>query len=201
MATAMRQAGMEAAKKAGDAKAAALARAGVPSKLPSEAQKELTQDKSTMDNEASSEKDVYEGQGSKDPDKEAMIPNSKDTVEGDDISSATGIKSHDPDSEAVISGSKDKINPEAGATSSDDPDAEAAVPGSKEKTEDRDDEVSSHSKRSDDGSDSTKGQGTSTVEKTTMATTASGGAEDLPGKRTQDQDPADAEEVGASVAD
>ncbi|KAL9599986.1 MAG: hypothetical protein Q9219_003455 [cf. Caloplaca sp. 3 TL-2023] len=144
MAAAMRQAGMEAAKKAGDAKAKVLAKAGVSSKLPSEAEKELVNDDSKIDPQASPEKDVYEGQGSNDPDKEAVVPDSKDTIplEGEE---------------------------KAGAGTEEERGAE--------------------------------GSGRNTIETTTKATAASDEAQDLPGKRTQDQASADATEAGASVAD
>ncbi|KAL8827430.1 MAG: hypothetical protein Q9170_007018 [Blastenia crenularia] len=213
MAAAMRQAGMEAAKKAGDAKAKALAKAGIPSKSPSEAQKQLVGERSTDEKGASPEKDVYEGQGSNDPDKEAVIPNSKDTIalEGKEEAGTRDSKASDPDDEALVPGSKDTIEAKDYAASSNktnyitDPDVEAAVPGSENKIETEDNPSKSDfpAQAPGDGQVNVQkeGSGTNTVESTTKATTASDEAEGLPGKKTQDQSAANAEEVGSSVAD
>ncbi|KAL8723164.1 MAG: hypothetical protein Q9225_000505 [Loekoesia sp. 1 TL-2023] len=214
MAAALRQAGKEAAKKAGDAKAKTLAKAGVPSKLPSETQKNLVNDEPEEEAKASPERDVYEGQGTKDPDREAVVRDSKDTInlEGKEEGGGSDVKSSDPDAEAVIPDSRDTIDGKENAASSEkaadsnDPDVEAAVPGSKGRIDSEEKGFSNlgiTSRRSDNDKSNvrTEGQGRNSVENTTKAAAASDGAQDLPGKRTQDQDPANAEEAGASVAD
>ncbi|KAL8762011.1 MAG: hypothetical protein Q9194_007622, partial [Teloschistes cf. exilis] len=118
MTTALRQAAMEAAKKAGDAKAAKFGAArsgGAPSNIPVETQKKLDdsaptgmlpvtgttdaesakapestavsmtdtapeKEKTSPTNEEEDEEETYEGIGSNDPDAEAVVPNSKDTI-------------------------------------------------------------------------------------------------------------------------
>ncbi|KAI4175282.1 MAG: hypothetical protein LQ343_001818 [Gyalolechia ehrenbergii] len=204
MATAMRQAGVEAARKAGDAKAKALAKAGVPSKLPSMTQTESLNDGSRKKEAPSPEKFVYEGQGSKDPDGEAVVPDSKDTIspEGKEEVGPSDANSSDPDAEAVVPDSKITLNAKDTVPSSN----EAAVPASKNGMEAEDKEISNFS-TAIKGADNTEGKvpvegkGRNTTEGTTKATAASDEAQDLPGKSTQDQEPADAEEAGASVAD
>ncbi|KAL8937124.1 MAG: hypothetical protein Q9211_003844 [Gyalolechia sp. 1 TL-2023] len=185
MATAMRQAGMEAAKKAGDAKAKALAKAAVPSKLPSMAQEESSVDDPKVEKAASPEKDVYEGRGSKDPDWDVAVPNSKDTIspENQEGAGISDDKSSDPDAEAVVPDSKTTIGAKDTASSSD----EVAAPASKGIIEAEDKGGTVHK-----GADNTGGQ----AEETTKATTTPDQAQDLPGKKMQDQESADAEEAG-----
>ncbi|KAL8934347.1 MAG: hypothetical protein Q9216_005952 [Gyalolechia sp. 2 TL-2023] len=204
MATAMRQAGMEAAKKAGDAKAKALANAGVSSKLPSKTQNDFLNDHSKEENAASLEKDVYEGEGSKDPDQGAVVPGSKGPMssEGKQEAGAGIVKSSDPDAEAVVPDSKSRIDAKDIGPSSDVP----AVPVSESimETENKDISKSGVATNSADdthGKIPSEGKGRNTIEATTKATAASDEVQDLPGKRTQDQEPADAKEAGASVAD
>ncbi|KAL8756861.1 MAG: hypothetical protein Q9184_004362 [Pyrenodesmia sp. 2 TL-2023] len=241
MAAAMRQAGMEAAKKAGDVKAKVLAQAGVNSKFPSETQRKLVEPEAAKigdatsneapsggqstvmkPGEASSTKDsnlapgdeIFTGQGSKDPDKEAVVTDTKDGIDVRDFTgyNAQDVKSGDPDQEAVVPGSRNRIEVEGSAidnTDADktkDPDAEAVIPGSK-------DTVGAGGKELPDRGVSDKGfdevddgvraeaRGRNMIENTTDATASSGDGEDLPGKRTQDQAPAEADEAGASVAD
>ncbi|KAI4113748.1 MAG: hypothetical protein LQ338_008123 [Usnochroma carphineum] len=248
MAAAMRQAGMEAAQKAGDVKAKVLAKAGIPSKSPSEAQSKLvspesagapsssgTKDFASAQNPGSQEStpapkadtdpdtertsnvprdDVYEGRGIKDPDKEAVVPDSKDTLNmGDHTkSSARNVKSGDADAGAVVPGSRDRIETEDSEKANTkeaqakDPDAEVIVPGSKDKFDTEEKSLTNRgiaSKKSDDDEhgDGGKARGRNNVENTTNATAASDQAQDLPGKRTHDQAPAQADEAGTSVAD
>ncbi|KAL9030507.1 MAG: hypothetical protein Q9196_001376 [Gyalolechia fulgens] len=188
MATAMRQAGMEAAKKAGDAKAKALAKAAVPSKLPSMAQEESSVDDPKVEKAASPEKDVYEGRGSKDPDWDVAVPNSKDTIspENQEGAGISDDKSSDPDAEAVVPDSKTTIGAKDTASSSD----EVAAPASKGIIEAEDKGGTVHK-----GADNTGGQ----AEETTKATTTPDQAQDLPGKKMQDQESADAEEAGLAM--
>lgn len=189
---------MEAAKKAGDAKAKALAKAGVSSKSPSITQKQYLGDESKEEHPASPEKDVYEGQGSKDPDREAVVPDSKETlsVRNKEEAGASNVGSNDPDAEAVVPDSKTKIDAKDTVPSSNE--ADVPVPENKELSN-----IVPATKGADNtqGNVPAEGKGRSTTEDTTNATAASDEAQDLPGKRTQDQEPADAEEVGASVAD
>lgn len=210
MAAAMRQAGKEAAKKAGDAKAKALAQAGVNSKLPSETQRELVDPEAAKTGEAAANEaplanestitkpgeaasttesnlapgdEIYAGQGERDPDKEAVVPDSDDKVDVEKSAANDTVedKTNDPDAEAVVPGSKvtvgaDEIGlPDRGIASKDFSEVE--------------DEVG------------TEPRARNTIEKTTAATAPSKEGEDLPGKRTQDQAPANAEEAGSSVAD
>ncbi|KAL8926898.1 MAG: hypothetical protein Q9208_002707 [Pyrenodesmia sp. 3 TL-2023] len=241
MAAAMRQAGMEAAKKAGDVKAKASAQAGVNSKLPSETQSKLVDPGATKSGDATSNAapsggesttmkpgeaastkesnlapgdEIYAGQGDKDPDKEAVVPDTEEEIHVRDFaeSSAQDVKSGDPDQEAVVPGSGHRIDVEGSAMNDTDgdrtkhPDAEAVAPGSK-------DTIGAGGKGLPDRGVPNKGsdevddgvnadaRGRNTIENTTNATASSGDAVHLPGKRTQDQTPAKADEAGASVAD
>ncbi|KAL8961939.1 MAG: hypothetical protein Q9193_001580 [Seirophora villosa] len=247
MTAAMRQAGMEAAKKAGDAKAR-VSKAGISSTIPPQTPKKPVNSESgdtskatdvqdvasskgqgTADTEADAaaipngtskvpRDDIYEGRGSNDPDKEAVVADSKDTIDvkDDATSSVEDAKSVVPDRKAVVPGSQSEKGPKASAPSDlaiarpDDPDAEAVVPGSKDRV-DADEERLSHSELEtqddddddDDGdsSDAVKVGGRTTVESTTKATAASDDAQNLPGKRTQNQASAKGDEAGASVGD
>lgn len=241
MAAAMRQAGMEAAKKAGDVKAKVLAQAGVNSKLPSETQRKLVEPDAAKTGDATSDvappggestamkpgeaastkesklapgDEIYAGQGGEDPDREAVVPDTKERIGVRDFtgSSAEDVKSSDPDQEAAVRGSKGRIDVEGSSTNDTEgdktkgPDAEVVVPGSKDTVgasgkglHDRGgSDTGSH--KVDDGVGA-EARGRNTIENTTNATASSGDGEDLPGKRTQDQAPAEADEAGTSVAD
>ncbi|KAL8736534.1 MAG: hypothetical protein Q9181_002405 [Wetmoreana brouardii] len=208
MATALRQAAMEAANKAGDAKAKGLAKAGGPSKIPTQTQQKLesssptgllppsgTTDAATAiaserdaipstggEVDDSLEEETYEGVGSNDPDKKAVVPNSRVTVNvGDDtVAGAQEAKLHDPDAEAVVSGSKGAVESEETA--------QAIHKTQEQITDDEEDNVS------------TEASGRNTVENTTKATTAADDARNLPGRKTQDQAAAKAEEAGGLSA-
>lgn len=154
-----------------------------------------------------SEQETYEGVGSNDPDKEAVVPDSKHTV-----AVAQHAKSDDPDAEAVVPGSKDTIKVQEDGpfdiknTKRDDPDAEAVVPGSEATVQPAKSTQAIHDSQTQIARDSkehggSEARGKNTVENTTKATAASDDAEDLPGKTTQDQASAKAEEAGVSVAD
>ncbi|KAL8652767.1 MAG: hypothetical protein Q9210_002497 [Variospora velana] len=209
MTTAMRQAGMEAAKMAGDAKAKVLAKAGMSSTKSPETPSKPADSKSTDTSNATEFKDVasgqeqasadtetdaaaspkttakvprddvYEGRGSKDPDKDAVVPNSKETIDVDNntISVNEDIKDDDPD---IVPGSKDRVDA-----------VEERLPHPGLESQDSED---------DDSDDSAAG-GRTTVKTTTKATAASDDAQNLPGKRTQNQAAAKGDEAGASVAD
>ncbi|KAL9014507.1 MAG: hypothetical protein Q9173_000855 [Seirophora scorigena] len=245
MTAAMRQAGMEAAKKAGDAKAR-VSKAGMSSTIPPQTPNKPVSSKSgdtstatdvedvasskgqgTADTEADAaaipkdtsqvpRDDIYEGRGSNDPDKEAVVADSKDTIDVKDnaTSGVEDTNSGDPGHKVVIPGSQDGNGPKASAPSHlgiarpDDPDAEAVVPGSKDRVEE-DEESMSHSElethddddEDSDSIDAVKVGGRTTVESTTKATAASDDTQDLPGKRTQNQAPAKGDEAGASIGD
>lgn len=237
---------MEAAKKAGDAKAR-VSKAGMSSTIPSQTPKKPVNSESgdtstatdvqdvasskgqgTADTEADAaaipnvtskvpRDDIYEGRGSNDPDKEAVVADSKDTIDVKDYptSGVEDTKSGAPEHKGVVPGSQNENGPRAsvpshlGIARSDDPDAEAVVPGSKDRV-DADEERLSHSGLETDeddddddrdSSDAVKVGGRTTVESTTKATAASDDAQDLPGKRTQNQAPANGDEAGASVGD
>lgn len=237
---------MEAAKKAGDAKAR-VSKAGMSSTIPPQTPKKTVNSESgdtstatdvqdvasskghgTADTEADAaaipkdtskvpRDDIYEGRGSNDPDKEAVVADSKDTIDVKDYSTSgvEDTKSGAPDHKAVVPGSQNGNGPKASAPSHlgiarpDDPDAEAVVPGSKDRV-DADEERLSHSELETeededdddrDSSDAVKVGGRTRVESTTKATAASDDAQDLPGKRTQNQAPAKGDEAGASVGD
>ncbi|KAL8800908.1 MAG: hypothetical protein Q9182_004832 [Xanthomendoza sp. 2 TL-2023] len=243
MATAMRQAGLEAAKKAGDAKSRAKAKAkgaestttGTLSKHDSMLEEhpsaeggvastkapvtETTKPASTVASSRggandTDEKVTCEGDGSKDPDEEAVVSGSKDTIDLENDATAGTNEGHsgDPHAEALVSKSNNTIEAEtataAGTEQSeiDDPDAEAVVPGSKN-TGAPEKEVQaihdsqgggSDNERDDVNTDDKEMRGERNATKATVATDD---AEDLPGKRTQDQAAAKAEEAGTSVAD
>ncbi|KAL8690988.1 MAG: hypothetical protein Q9218_003693 [Villophora microphyllina] len=252
MTTALRQAAMEAAKKAGDAKAAKVgaAKAGAPSNIPTETQQKLDSSgptgmppvTGTMDaasakapetetgggvskadtvsstedlNDGSSEEETYEGVGSNDPDKEAVVPDSKDTidVEDDMKTGAHGIPPEDPDNEPSTAGGKDNPESEDSETSktkttkNGDPDAEAVVPCSEgtvgsQKTTSALNTTKQELEASEDDEHEARARGRNTVENITEATTsAEDGAKDLPGKKTQEQASAEPEEAGVSVGD
>ncbi|KAL9626653.1 MAG: hypothetical protein Q9204_007137 [Flavoplaca sp. TL-2023a] len=115
MATAMRQAGAEAAKKAGDAKALKAKGTTGESSTNATAPASTTVTGPTI---PASEGAVGTGDGADDEEKE--------TVEG-----SKNARGQDPDAEAVVAGSKDTIPVHEKKTTGD-PDAEAVVPGSKD---------------------------------------------------------------------
>ncbi|KAL8783187.1 MAG: hypothetical protein Q9213_004816 [Squamulea squamosa] len=244
MATAMRQAGAEAAKKVGDAKAKAVAKAKglsstTPGTLPNSESSPISTNAgvnlknstakglvtkttkpaseayaatATADGaDDTPESETFEGMGSADPDEEAVVPNSKGTINTKDNMEAASASS-DLDADAVGSGSKDTIGAEDSKTSgigrskADDPDAEAVVPGTKntggtnnkvQAIHDDQDESS----EDDKGDSESKAAGSNVVANATKATATADNATDLPGKRTQEQAPAKAEEAGTSVGD
>ncbi|KAL8909902.1 MAG: hypothetical protein Q9171_004790 [Xanthocarpia ochracea] len=245
MATAMRQAGAEAARKAGDVKVRALAKAkgassaptGAPEKSESsstspkpssealhaattngpvtEATKPASETISTAETgdgaDDTSKPGAVEESGSRDPDKEAVVPDSRDTIGiKDDAGAATA--SGDPDAKAVVRGSNDTVEDDSGAVTdskqleTDDPDAEAVVPGTKN-TDQTVGQVQvvpndkSEPSQDDEGDTETKPSDSRTVELTTKAASAVNDGEDLPGKKTQEQAAAKADEAGTSVAD
>ncbi|KAL8845887.1 MAG: hypothetical protein Q9221_008980 [Calogaya cf. arnoldii] len=240
MATAMRQAGAEAAKKAGDARA--LKAKGVPpsttvaSAQPMKSESETATDDDTSPKgsvtkatKPASEK-VVTGDGAEDED---------ENEDADETAEETKATSEDPDAEAVVTGSKDTIAVNEKESTSKDPDAEAVVPGSKDTISVENSTQSAESK-SDDEADATQAKTTraqntiptsTTIEgikptpdsqndehndddseesesdaqnasaekeKITAATTE---VESLPGKKTQTQAPAKADEAGTSVGD
>ncbi|KAL8678979.1 MAG: hypothetical protein Q9186_004700 [Xanthomendoza sp. 1 TL-2023] len=244
MATAMRQAGLEAAKKAGDAKTMALAKAkgaestttgtlpkheGLIEQHPSAGEDvattkapvtEATKPASTVassgdDGDDTDERLTNEGDGSKDPDEEAVVSGSKDTIDVEDDATAGTNEgsSRDPNAEAGVSGSKDTVEAEKIAANgtkqseTEDPDAEAVVPGSKntgvpEKEVQALHDSQAGSSDNKDGDDvNNDGIGKRGGENAIKATAATNDTENLPGKRTQDQAAAKAEEAGTSVAD
>ncbi|KAL9579867.1 MAG: hypothetical protein Q9212_004840 [Teloschistes hypoglaucus] len=241
MTTALRQAAMEAAKKAGDAKAAKFGAArsgGAPSNIPAETQKKLdnsaptgmlpvtgTPDAesamtpestavsktntapekgNTKPDEEEDEKETYEGVGSNDPDAEAVVPNSRDTIDLE-RDAKTGAHGLPPDSS----------NPEPPAekiketkSTTDDPDAEAVVPDSEApassaKTAAAIEDTQNQLSNTDDNNNATtnKASGRNTLQKTTEATTSTEEEAGLPGKKTQEQGSAEAGEAGVSVGD
>lgn len=244
MATAMRQAGAEAAKKAGDAKARALAKAkGASSTTTGTLQKSgslidtgssaggmdvastkapvtvATKPASTLAATGDgptdiTEKETYEGEGSKDPDEEAVVTGSKDTIDVDDnaTSSNQNVESSAPNVGATTGpnnnnkGENDAA-PETNPPIASDPDAEAVVPESNNNTAGPEKEVQAihdnHRKNSEDEDGDAKpgAKGRSTVDNTTKATSATDNTESLSGKRTQEQASAKADEAGISVAD
>ncbi|KAL8768539.1 MAG: hypothetical protein Q9209_005224 [Squamulea sp. 1 TL-2023] len=238
MATAMRQAGAEAAKKAGDAKAKVLAKAKeapstTPGALPNSTNAGENLDNSTAKgsvtkatkpaSEASTvvatadgaddmpESETFEGMGSADPDEEAVVPNSKDTINSKDSREAASAPSN-LDAEAVVSSSNDTIEAEDSETSgmerskADDPDAEAVVPvtkntGGPDNTVQAIHDDQDQKSEDDKGDSESKAAGGKRVANATKATAAMDSAVDLPGKRTQEQAPAKAEEAGTSVGD
>ncbi|KAL8811113.1 MAG: hypothetical protein Q9200_002054 [Gallowayella weberi] len=244
MATAMRQAGSEAAKKAGDAKTRALAKAkGAESTtagtLPkhnsmieehSSAGGDVTTTRAPVtgttkpaSTAASSrggaddidEKVTYEGDASKDPDEEAVVSGSEDTIDlEDDVTAGTKEgSSGDPHAEALVSKSNDTIEAEtataAGTKPSeiDDPDAEAVVPGSKNTGAPEKDVRAIHDSQGG-GSDNEEEDDANVDDKemrsegnSRKTTAATDYAENLPGKRTQEQAAAKPEEAGTSVGD
>ncbi|KAL8856557.1 MAG: hypothetical protein Q9178_006872 [Gyalolechia marmorata] len=245
MATAMRQAGAEAAKKAGDAKVRALAKAkgasSAPTETPEKSESSSTSAKpsgealhasttqgtvtettkpasetiSTAETgdgaDDTSDTGAVEGSGSRDPDKEAVVPDSRDTIDiKDDAGAATAFG--DPDAKAVVPGSNDTVEDDNSAVTdskqleTDDPDAEAVVPGTKntDQTVGKVQAVpndESGTSQDDEGDTDTKPSDSRTVEPTTKAASAVNDAEDLPGKKTQEQAAAKADEAGTSVAD
>ncbi|KAI4193525.1 MAG: hypothetical protein LQ350_008276 [Teloschistes chrysophthalmus] len=231
MTTALRQAAMEAAKKAGDAKAAKFGAArsgGTSSSIPAETQKKLdnsaptgmlpvtgTTDAETTkapESTAVSETDpapekgntnttneeddeeTYEGMGSNDPDAEAVVPNSKDTIDLE-RDAKTGAHGLPPDSS----------NPEPPAekiketkSTTDDPDAEAVVPDSEAPTS----SAKTAAAIEETQNQVSEAKGRNTVKKTTEATTSSeAGVGEGEGRKTQEQGSAEAGEAGVSVGD
>ena len=300
MSTALRQAAMEAAKKAGDAKAKAAGRASASSSISKETQEKLDSagptgmppPSGTTDAEAAkeadmanarveskadavptdspSEKEMLEGVGEsnerepeatkdtpasaqdtspKDPDIEAIVPESKNTTPTQAIhfSHTKATKGQDPDTEAVVPGSEDtasskktklaitdtsaQLSTSSGPTPDtkdfaspptthsgikdtergDHHDAKAMIPGSEDKTTSKktgkdilDTEKKQIPHNDNDNyeqvAEKEKGKGRNVVE-STREMTATDGAEDLPGRRTQEQGGAEAEEAGVSVGD
>lgn len=243
MAATMRQAGQEAARKAAAAKLKALAKGGMPSKNLSAMRAkpvapgsvnttsiDNTDDAASAEGSSAASKtktdpnaeetskvprdDVFEGLGTKDPDEEAVVPDSKDTITVEEFikSSAQDEKlTEDPDQAAAVAGSKEKIEgkdnvaSETEESKANDPDAEAVVPDTKGKVDVEGkggSKLDSASKSSDDDNGNGAGaKGRNTIKNTTDATAPSDDTEALPGARTQDQAPAKADEAGASVAD
>ncbi|KAL8698616.1 MAG: hypothetical protein Q9224_001769 [Gallowayella concinna] len=244
MATAMRQAGLEAAKKAGDAKTRALAKAkGAESTTTGTLTKhealieqhpsagedvattkapvtEATKPASTVASSGdggddTDERLTNEGDGSKDPDEEAVVSGSKDTIDVEDDATAGTNEgsSRDPNAEAGVSGSKDTVEAEKIAANgtkqseTEDPDAEAVVPGSKntgvpeKEVQAIHDSQAGGSDKKDGDDVNNDGIGKRGGENAIKATAATNDTENLPGKRTQDQAAAKAEEAGTSVAD
>ncbi|KAL8948714.1 MAG: hypothetical protein Q9222_005125 [Ikaeria aurantiellina] len=185
MAMAMRQAGMEAAKKAGDAKAKSAAKAQATSKPSTSASGEATDQ---------SEREMYEALG------ESNTTN----IKRDPVAEGESAEANDPDAEAVLPDSKDKISTEESSEHvskplESDPDTEAVGPGSKDKIENENSEAQEAS--SEDNETDTTARGRNTVENTTNATAASDDAQALPGKKIQEQAATKAEEASTSVAD
>ncbi|KAL8899666.1 MAG: hypothetical protein Q9207_006078 [Kuettlingeria erythrocarpa] len=210
MAAAMRQAGMEAAKKAGDAKAKVLARAGVNSKLPSETQRKLVDPEAAKSGAAASNEAPLGDESTITKPGEAASTTESNLAPGDEIYAGQGEK--DPDEEAVVPGSEDKVDVGTSATNdsvedkTNDPDAEAVVPGSKVTVGADDIGLPDRGIASKDFSEVEDKVGTeprtrNTIENTTDATAPSKEGEDLPGRRTQDQAAANADEAGSSVVD
>ncbi|KAL8635058.1 MAG: hypothetical protein Q9228_007414 [Teloschistes exilis] len=238
MTTALRQAAMEAAKKAGDAKAAKFGAArsgGAPSNIPVETQKKLDdsaptgmlpvtgttdaesakapestavsmtdtapeKEKTSPTNEEEDEEETYEGIGSNDPDAEAVVPNSKDTINLEN-DAKTGVHGLPPDTStptpAVENTPTQSSKIKETKSTTNDPDAEAVVPDS---------EAPATSAKTAAAIEETHNQvsaakGRNTVQKTTEATTATEEEAGLPGKQTQEQGSAEAGEAGVSVGD
>lgn len=227
---------MEAAKKAGDAKAAkfGVARSGrAPSSIPSETQKKLddsvptgmlpvtgTTDAESAKapestalsktdtapekgntntiNEEEEEEETYEGVGSNDPDAEAVVPNSKDTIdlENDARTGAHGVPPDTSTPSENTPNQSSKIK-ETKSTAID-PDAEAIVPGSEAPTQ----SAKTAAAIEETQNQVSEAKGRNTVQKTTDATTATEKEAGLPGgKKTQEQGSAEAGEAGVSVGD
>ncbi|KAL8661056.1 MAG: hypothetical protein Q9202_005928 [Teloschistes flavicans] len=254
MATALRQAAMEAAKKAGDAKAAKLgaARSGAPSNIPAETQKKLdnsaptgmlpvtgttdaesakapgsreSTDTSKPDaapeegnsNTAAEEaEETYEGVGSNDPDKEAVVPDSKDTVDIDQDAKtgAHGIPPESSTPEPIAAAAKAETPAGESTehikdTKTTDPDAEAVVPHSEapmrsQQTASAIEQTHAQLEDQEEGEQNSGSgaRGRNTVEGTTKATSSTEVEEALPGKKkTQEQGGAEAGEAGVSVGD
>ena len=219
----MRQAGAEAAKKAGDAKA--LKAKGTTG----ESSTNATAPASTTVTGATkpvSEGAVGTGDGADDEEKEK-------------VGGSTTARGQDPDAEAVVAGSKDTIAVHEKKTTGD-PDAEAVVPGSKDTIDidnngssmkqlqaenedsnsnsDQPPTISAKTPSSPSSKDAQRTHPPATNEanedsedsnsdssppkpsaaKTTASTNE---AENLPGKKIQAQEPAKAEEAGTSVGD
>ena len=222
MAAAMRQAGAEAAKKAGDAKALKAKGTTGESSTNATAPASATVTGATK---PVSEGAVGTGDGADDEEKES--------VEG-----STTARGQDPDAEAVVAGSKDAIPVHEKKTTGD-PDAEAVVPGSKD-TIDIDNNGSSMKQLQAENEDSNSNSEqpptnsakppTSPTSKAAQrtqpptndankdsedpnsdspppkpsaakTTASTNEAENLPGKKIQAQEPAKAEEAGTSVGD
>ncbi|KAL8878939.1 MAG: hypothetical protein Q9192_008341 [Flavoplaca navasiana] len=227
MAAAMRQAGAEAAKKAGDAKALKAKGTTGESSTNATAPASTTVTGATK---PASEGAVGMGDGADEEEEDE-----KETVEG-----SKTARAEDPDAEAVVAGSKDTI-PVPEKKNTGDPDAEAVVPGWKDRIDI--DETSSLMKQSqaknedskskseefpipsnsenppsaplkdvqrtqppindenDDSKDSSDSDSSPPKSATAKTTASTNEAENLPGKEIQAQEPAKAEAAGTSVGD
>ena len=181
---------MEAAKKAGDVKAKALAKA--TGAFQENKREEVLEGsgKKDLDDEAKKS-------GSVDPDAEAVVEGSKETLPIRD-----GRKGSDLED---VNSRKNRVTTESEGNEPQDPDAEAVVPGSKDTIETKEDKLEPdrtvkipealESKMESE----VKGKGPAVD--VSKATSATGDAQDLPGKKTQEQAAASGEDAGASVAD
>ncbi|KAI4217023.1 MAG: hypothetical protein L6R36_009313 [Xanthoria steineri] len=213
MAAAMRQAGAEAAKKAGDAKSMKGKASTSTSTAPAPASTTVTP---------------------------TTKPASENAATGDGADDDEEKAGEDPDTEAVVAGSKDTINVKEGNAKNPDPDAEAVVPGSKDtigdhgdgsKTEEKEPkEPDDDEEEKDEDSKPTSAPTTTPTPPPTIAakanppqptpsesdsesetqtpptsrktdTAATDKGQDLPGKKTQAQAAAKAEDAGTSVGD
>ncbi len=225
----MRQAGAEAAKKAGDAKALKAkgttgetnTNATAPaSATVTGATKPASEGAAgTGDGADDEEKETGEGSttaGGQDPDAEAVVAGSKDTMPVHE-KKTTG----DPDAEAVVSGSKDRIDIDRTSSSakesqvkdedlnsksteppiSPQPPTNSDKPPSTPSSKDaqRTQPLATNDEHDDsEDSDSETPPPKSPTAKTTASTNE---AENLPGKKIQAQEAAKAEEAGTSVGD
>lgn len=245
----MRQAGAEAAKRAGDAKAL-KAKGGSSDMTSTASPSEIKPGSSTTGGTKGSKDEDGDGDATdvKGAVTKATKPASEKAATGDvaddedEDEDETG--GEDPDADAVVAGSKDTIaiNEGTGAASRD-PDAEAVVPGSKDTIDVDENTSKTEESKPDDEDEDENANNTQTIPpdaqntKTTAPTTAKGiqptpdtqnddseeeeeeskdqtppttktnataatdEAESLPGKRTQAQAAAEAEEAGTSVGD
>ncbi|KAL8645459.1 MAG: hypothetical protein Q9226_007294 [Calogaya cf. arnoldii] len=248
MATAMRQAGAEAAKKAGDARA--LKAKGVApsttgaSASPSQLMGLGSETAGGVKDDGTSRKGSVT-KATKPASEKAAMGDGADDEDGDEdedeTAEGTKATSEDPDAEAVVTGSKDTIAVNETGSKSKDPDAEAVVPGSKDtiSVENSTQPAESKPDQEDSEADTTQSSGQNTTTSTTTEgikptldsqndgndgnedddseesepddqkasaekekiTAATTEVESLPGKSTQAQESAKAEEAGTSVGD
>ncbi|CAO1606457.1 hypothetical protein XANCAGTX0491_009955 [Xanthoria calcicola] len=212
MAAAMRQAGAEAAKKAGDAKTMKGKASTSMSTSTAPASTTVTPTtKPASENAAATAAGdgADEEKAGEDPDSEAVVAGSKDTI---DVKGETA-RDPDPDAEAVVPGSKDIINDHEDGIKRED--EEPKKPDEEEKHKDpkptsappttttppakKNPPQPTHHD-SDSDSDSEPGnQPPPTRQKNDTAATDKG--QDLPGTKTQAQTAAKAEDAGTSVGD